>query len=923
MICSPRFFVFVASTAWASAVAFPPPAQAQSADAGVLEGVIESFQENTLAVRHRPTGHVMKLRVPDSAKVTRWVQVDLDELPDGHVLQSWGRPDEAAGSFRSNILHALPDRPDLALGVKGTTIVARLARRPFEADPSLASRDGKESLFLSTGDRLWQLAVKKGSRPNVFRTESGSAADFQPKREIELTYRGSPQDAELTTARVSILFPPGLPYYMNPPGGPTGMTLDTLEDSVAKVRANHEGIAADLARRMPVRIEVVPELARVDEPVTVRLAALADRTPQATLEFFPGYLQNARSDRRELTIPWKKTGEKRHGLDVFTAEVALPELAVGQHLIGWKSNIGGDIEQFWRSFGVVDDATSICLFQVNNLPPDLLEVFQKHLVPFCQWNHLPLDFKRWTGPNPSAEKWADASRLERQFGFRGEFGLLYYPWGAGQVREDSPELQAAGLRALQTIAPLLGYTKPVTSFWNYTMGNDTVRLARELGYQSVTAICTENHIDGNMAINHTGRPERPYFLAPDDFRKAGPGGETGMVGFSQVQRHTILARRFLCDYNFEPGNGGIHVGSGGREVWDEIAFSRLFDFYESFFQLQASQRVPFVIQQCLEFSGQRVGAAEGNRLMVDYAVRKVREGGVVISTSRAVADFYRRHYKETPETVAYFHDYWAGFAGWQKPVHFPDVAQIENARFTALFLQDSLLPEYHYDYTKPWDYPDFGNENLPRKRDGFGYPDPENYDRFAWTPSTTDTRAMSAQREDTDSAKALMVKVTVRSDAARPQFPIALWNLPRTWQPGEGWYQAEDGARFVPLKAPFTENLNGFLIADLKEGENTFSLRISSPPRAPRTLDIAKGDLRAKVFERDGRNMAYVYPAKPWPVTFRLTVPEDKSVEYYAAPEGVRVDLAPGTHTLTIAKDTWARLIGLTHSELASALDNP
>jgi hypothetical protein len=785
----------------------------------------------------------MKLRGADKARVSLWRQVDLDELPDNQPFVGWGRIDEKTKVFNSGIFHVREDGPNLKLGISGNSLTGRLQRRPTsEQGKGLTSRDGKSELLLFDGQSAWTLGRAYDGRPGVFRAEPGTAAEYQPGREVELQYRVDNPAAvgELRSAKVSILFPAGRPYYMNKPGGPTGMTAPTLEESVQKVKQNHESKAAELARLMPVKMQVVPELARYDEPQVVRLEALAEKMPNPTVELRPRYLQSPPPPARELALSWRATGEKRHGLEVYVAELPLPSLGVGQHLLRWECDIGGDIEEFWRSYAVADDQTTLCTFQVNNRPPDLLETLQRYYVPYHHWTFVPLEFGKWANPHSPAKAWADASRTDRQFGVYGEFGLQYYPWGAGQVREDPVQVQMAGLKALQTIAPLLGFAGPVNSFWNYTMGNETIRLAREAGYRSVSALCTENHVDGNMAINHTGRPERPYFMATDDFRKSGPGGPDGMVGFAQVQRHTLLSRRYLCDYNIEPGNGLLNAGAGGRDVWDEVALSRLFDFYDALFQMQPSQRVPFVIQQCLEFSGTRVGASEGNRMMVEYAARKAATGKVVFTNVRALGDYYRRHYTQTPETTAYFHDYWAGVHAHLKPNLFPDVLQIENHLFSAMFLGGGILPDYHYDYTRPWSYPDFGNEDLPRKRDGFGYPDPDNYDRFAWTPKITETRKLAVARKDEQKGGKLVVTLTVRSDRDLKQFPLALWDLPREWKAGEGWYSVNAG-RFVPMKVPFTNNLSGVLVADLKAGENRLTLTIASPIRQPATLDVVAG----------------------------------------------------------------------------------
>ena len=889
-----------------------------------LKGVIVSYDaaSGELMVRHQPTGQVMKLRGADKARVSIWRQVDLDELQDNQPFGGWGRIDEKNKECGSLLYHVHADSPDLQTGIKGNSLTGRLQRQPA-SDPakSLTSRDGKFELFLFDGQSAWTLPSRRGRRPNVFKTEPGTAAEFQPGREIELQYRSENPAAggELSSAKVSILLPGGPPYYMNTPAGPSKVTVAQIDQQMAQVVQTHAAKADELAKLMPVRMELTPELAKANEPVTLRMRALASKTPNAKLEFYPNYLKTNRAEKKELTLAWKATGEKEAGLDVYTTELKLPDAGLGQHLVQWASDIGGDIDLFWRSYGVIDDATSVCVYQINHLTKDLQEMLDQYAMPHHYWTLATLNLKSWTNPATPAKAWTETSRRERQGSAHAEAVLNYATWGDFNVSADPPEVQAAALKALRSVSAMQGF-EPAKSFWDYSMGTSTVQEARKLGYRSATSLCTENHIDGATPINHTGRPERPYFMADDDFRRSGPGGADGMVGLGQMQRHTILARRFMCDYCVEPGNQILDAGGAGRDVWDEIAHSRTFDFYNGLFQMQESQKVPFVIQQCAEFSSSRKGAAEGNRMMVHYAVDRLKRGEkVAFASGRAVAEYYRRHYQETPETTNYLQDYWTGFAGWLKPQSYVDVLQIENHLFSAMFEGGGILPEYHYDYTRPWKYPDFGNEGLPRKRDGFGYADPENYDRFAWTPTITDTRKMSAQRKDEQKKGKLVVTLTVQSDRDYKQFPLALWDLPREWKKGDGWYSVSSG-RFVPIKVPFTHNLSGVLVADLKVGENILTLTIDSPPRTPATLDVTAGNLHGKVFERDGRAMAYVYPAVPWDVSFELTVPEGKSVQYYAAPKGEKVDLPAGTHKLTIEKERWSRIVGLNREELAANL---
>jgi hypothetical protein len=97
-------------------------------------------------------------------------------------------------------------------------------------------------------------------------------------------------------------------------------------------------------------------------------------------------------------------------------------------------------------------------------------------------------------------------------------------------------------------------------------------------------------------------------------------------------------------------------------------------------------------------------------------------------------------------------------------------------------------------------------------------------------------------------------------------------------------------------------------------------LRIATPTCPPASQDILLENIHAKVFERDGQTTAYVWPTRPWDTTVELNVPAGRAVQFYAAPKGERVELKPGTNTLVIPQERWARLVGLTREELIQSL---
>lgn len=143
------------------------------------------------------------------------------------------------------------------------------------------------------------------------------------------------------------------------------------------------------------------------------------------------------------------------------------------------------------------------------------------------------------------------------------------------------------------------------------------------------------------------------------------------------------------------------------------------------------------------------------------------------------------------------------------------------------------------------------------------------------------------------------------SPCALKEWPLALWDIPREWKAGEGWWKVTGSNRFVPIRAPYTENLNGIWEVDAKPGKSEYNLTITTPKRAPQSQDIRLKKVQAKVFTRDGQTMAYIWPMQPRDAEFELSVPEGKSALYYDTPKCERVDLPPGKHRLTINNESW------------------
>ncbi len=202
----------------------------------------------------------------------------------------------------------------------------------------------------------------------------------------------------------------------------------------------------------------------------------------------------------------------------------------------------------------------------------------------------------------------------------------------------------------------------------------------------------------------------------------------------------------------------------------------------------------------------------------------------------------------------------------------------------------------------------------------WGYLYPGEHDPYAVVPRILDTRPFDAQRTEVEHEGALRVCVTVQSPIDQRNLVLALWDLNRAWREGTGWWSVEGSGRFVPVRAPFTGNLNGLLVCDVVTGRNEFVVRIATPsrPLVPSTLRIGEV-IEGRVFQRDGQWLAYLWPTRPWEATLVVHLTADQQADAYVAPAGERETLTPGDNRVQIPAGRWMRLTGLSPEEIVTA----
>jgi len=865
-----------------------------------------NLKDKTITVENEPYAYTLTLRYDKLTGYDCRREVKFDELPTDKVLDFWG-------SLRENnsVMQVVGIIERKAEPIPGIMASNHVCGKLFKEGESIFIDTGKKRIKMMTIDPYNFCASVEGT---------GSLSDLHKEMECRVTFTTEGKKTMLARLFyvVELLNKP-----KKPADPPQGISAGEIRQTFIRIHDIYEKNRERLEQLMPVTMEVEYRLAKVGESVRLKMTVQAEHEPNPVLELYPRFFAAAMKQKKEIKLKWKEDSLRRSGLRVFHALTELPSDKAGSYLLHWKCDIGGDIPEFWRYYSVIDEETAVCMFVVTNPSasahpaPD----FNRLHIPYDEWMKGAIMLKDVLKSDMA--QWAAWSRGHR------EYGTDYNPhlWGSGWVLQSPKSVQAnmqvepcdvqrAILEGYRNMFPLMGFGA-VDEITCYTMGSTFVRLAREVGYKTISAICSEqNFQDGPMQINHLGALDRPYFISKEDMRKAGDGGPEGLVGIGQVQRHPFLCRDYWCGFCIEPA--WVEAGEcrgGGRIEVDKVYESRIFDFFNAMLQNRMSQNGPYFFSVGIEFDGKIPGAHEGNQLLIEYAAQKAATEPLVFSTGPAVTDYYRRHFKKTPESSTYLQDYYCGLRGHgDKPVNYPDTLMLEGAEFKSMMRFSEVLPVYHYDFGQKWDYPDWGNEQFPRYK---GYLCPGTYDPYKVVPKITDTRGLKVNRSDRETSSGVEVNVSVESNMSQKNMCLALWNIPCEWKEGEDWWKIQGEARFVPVRAPYTGNLNGVLVVDLEPGMNQFKVTFKCAYHEPETIDFKMGEhVEGKVFTRDGRTMAYLWPTLPWGATVELNLPKGKSAKVYVAPKGKEKECNTGKNIFVMGEDGWMRVVGLSRDEL-------
>jgi hypothetical protein len=670
----------------------------------------------------------------------------------------------------------------------------------------------------------------------------------------------------------------------------------------------YPGLAAEVKKAIAVDFEVSAQLLSPGEEMTLTVRARSEGQPNSALEVWEN-CYDVTPSVSSVNLEWKKIAESG-GFEVVWKWIP-PHC--GNYLLHWRCDVGGDVPDFWRNVSVVDRGWAVMILNSTaHIQPRPEPDFHEFHLPFSYWAEIsPFN------PMSFAENYLAFSRGNRQY---GDDAALFLYLGGDYLKDDKsvfydePEqVQRSVLEMYREFWPLLGFPKPLTSVYSYGVGNVPTSVARSLGYNVIGALCADqNWKDGLFKINHWGMPARPYFVSPQDFRKPGPGGKDAMVGVQQCERQTVLCRDYGCVYSFESAIEYAferYAGIDRSRVIDDMVLSREMDFLECFLDAAEMSDHPYLFCSGVEFNGVWPDMAAVNRQYMKMLAERARSSKLAFTTALAAADYMRGHLDRTPESVAYFPDVFSGMGNGGKPALYPDTMEVENSEFRSIFRRGETLPYAQYDYLSDWSYQDWGNDSVPRKEDGYLVPNTE--DRFRVTPSIIDSRKFEVTSAMEERAEGTFVSIDVEARAAQRNLSLAVWDIPRAFTTDSSNVVLNGGKRFIPVRASFTGNFCGIVVADVLEGKSRIELLITSAKRDLKTIDYQINDLvKGKLFERNGRSTLYLFLDGVGASDVVVTIPQGIDAKLYPFDSDDSKTLV-GEAKITVEQGKFQRVTGL------------
>ena len=705
--------------------------------------------------------------------------------------------------------------------------------------------------------------------------------------------------------------------------------LTLIKHNIAAIESTYKKFKSDIEEIAKVNMTIINELVYPNQPVTITLEVKASKVPNSELVITKDWLSKS-PNKVIKSLDWTS---KRQGR--YSAQVDLTPQETGNYLVYWKCDIGGDIPEFWRNFSVIDNEWTVLIINTNANganPPE--KILHKYHLP----SNLFSGHTLWALPKSAAE-FVDPSRDSRQYGDDYQISLWLsntyvnmFEKEDSKLYEESKAIQEAVFGGYRDYVRWMQFWRKPDSIMVSSMSNEVADSLRKTGYRIIGGLyADQNWADGgDYRINGWGMPARPFFMSHEDFRKCETTSPPQVIGIQQCHRQSVLCRDYNCVFSLEAGADYMmdRYSQYHRERdISKIIAAREFDFLRCFFDTQTPRKNPLFFTCCLEFAGfdWMPEMLQIQPLFIQYIAEEVSKNKLAVATPHAVSDFYRNNFNINPESVIYLPDMWAGrvITGYDRPRPpiYPDTMEMENQTYRAIFRKGETLPYVYYDYTKKWGYPYWDNPELPRGPGGYVIPNTDN--RFKGVPPIYDTRNMKATVDVSDKSDHTEVQVVIDSKVAKKDIALSIWDIPREYSENLQVYSLQGATRFIPVKAPFTGNLNGILVADVQKGKNTVTLKVSSDSRNIISQDLKLNDaIFAKVFERDHDSIAYLYNPTSEKASINFTVPDGKVVKlYHHATKTDIPESLSGEATFDIEPQKPTRLQGLTANEMKAVFE--
>ena len=407
------------------------------------------------------------------------------------------------------------------------------------------------------------------------------------------------------------------------------------------------------------------------------------------------------------------------GHDGF-AEVARARLAPGEPWRWLPSTCGRYALEFTADFGetlrrplaVADHDWAVCQITVGAFTAEVFsDLIHDARVAADYYVTLPRP-DRPEGFSASDPRWRDYERLHgdaiHPHVMSNAFGHI-----APELAHDNPNwetLSQAGieerLRALQAWWVAAGYA-PLDRIATYTPCNLLTRACAGAGVRVVHSLCPEqNWSDGEWAINHWGMPTAPFWIAADDFRKAGrrDANGCGVLGITMNHYQVLLPHlTHWGDFVLSPSHftRWIRAADSGEESTRFRQF--LGDTVRGGAPLGDA---PFFFVAGFEF-GRTFGTANMtayNRAGLARLLELAKTEKLVFATSPDVRAYYDRHVDALPDRAFRQRDSWVGVTVNGKPGQAGDSVVIERGDYKALIREGANHPFFYYDYTRHWSF---------------------------------------------------------------------------------------------------------------------------------------------------------------------------------------------------------------------------